>query len=182
MHVSHSPGDLYQQIHFNWQMIWAYLKAIVLNLQDKKGSMKVIDEHYQLGNDLYRNMLDSSMGYSCGYWKNAKTLYDAQTAKYDLICRKLGLKPGMSVLKIGCALEGLQNMQQNVMGLMSLVLPCQQIRQNLLVRHVWAFLLRSAFKVTEMLLRRLIESWKLGCSSTWDLETTGHSWKLSTGV
>ena len=68
--------------------------------------MKVIDEHYQLGNDLYRNMLDSSMGYSCGYWKNAKTLYDAQTAKYDLICRKLGLKPGMSVLDIGCGFGG----------------------------------------------------------------------------
>ncbi|MCY9871072.1 cyclopropane fatty acyl phospholipid synthase [Vibrio barjaei] len=58
--------------------------------------------HYDIGNDLYRAMLDKRMTYTCGYWKNADNLDDAQEAKLDLICRKLGLKPGMRVLDIGC--------------------------------------------------------------------------------
>jgi cyclopropane-fatty-acyl-phospholipid synthase len=51
-------------------------------------------------------MLDPTMTYSCGYWKNAKTLEEAQIAKYDLIARKLGLKKGMRVLDIGCGWGG----------------------------------------------------------------------------
>jgi cyclopropane-fatty-acyl-phospholipid synthase len=94
------------RIKLNWQMIYAYLKSLLTNLQDKKGSMKVIDHHYQLGNDLYAVMLDPTMTYSCGYWKNASDLTEAQNAKYDLICRKLALKPNMSVLDIGCGWGG----------------------------------------------------------------------------
>ncbi len=85
---------------------WAYLKAKLFNRQNRSGSMDVIHKHYQLGNKLYKNMLDSSMAYSCGYWKNAKNLDEAQIAKYDLIARKLGLKSGMSVLDIGCGWGG----------------------------------------------------------------------------
>jgi cyclopropane-fatty-acyl-phospholipid synthase len=47
-------------------------------------------------------MLDKRMVYSCGYWKQADTLDMAQEAKLDLICRKLELEPGMTVLDIGC--------------------------------------------------------------------------------
>ena len=47
-------------------------------------------------------MLDERMNYSCGYWQNAENLYQAQVNKLDLVCRKLHLKPGMSVLEIGC--------------------------------------------------------------------------------
>ena len=47
-------------------------------------------------------MLGPIMAYSCGYWKNATTLTEAQEAKLDLTCRKLQLKPGMRVLDIGC--------------------------------------------------------------------------------
>lgn len=90
----------------SWGMKWAYLKAKLFNRQSKSGSMKVINEHYQLGNDLYENMLDGLMTYSCGYWKNAKTLDEAQVAKYDLIARKLGLQKGMRVLDIGCGWGG----------------------------------------------------------------------------
>ncbi len=46
------------------------------------------------------------MTYSCGYWKSARTLDDAQEAKLDLLCRKAGLKPGMRVLDIGCGWGG----------------------------------------------------------------------------
>lgn len=85
---------------------WTYLKAKLFNRQNRLGSMDVINQHYQLGNDLYRAMLDPTMAYSCGYWKNAKNLDEAQIAKYDLIARKLGLKTGMTLLDIGCGWGG----------------------------------------------------------------------------
>jgi cyclopropane-fatty-acyl-phospholipid synthase len=47
-------------------------------------------------------MLDKRLVYSCGYWRNARTLNQAQESKLDLICRKIGLKRGMKVLDIGC--------------------------------------------------------------------------------
>jgi cyclopropane-fatty-acyl-phospholipid synthase len=52
---------------------------------------------------MFKAMLDEeTMSYTCGYWKDAKTLGEAQIAKIDLLCRKLSLKPGMRVLDIGC--------------------------------------------------------------------------------
>jgi cyclopropane-fatty-acyl-phospholipid synthase len=51
-------------------------------------------------------MLDRRMIYSCAYWKDADTLDDAQEAKLDLVCRKLGLEPDMRVLDIGCGWGG----------------------------------------------------------------------------
>src|SRR6056297_2111064 len=59
-------------------------------------------QHYDVGNDLYRRMLDSRMNYTCGYWRDAKNLDQAQEGKMDLVCRKIGLEPGMSVLDIRC--------------------------------------------------------------------------------
>jgi len=60
-----------------------------------------------VGNDLFELMLDPYMQYSCGYWKNATNLEEAQLAKLDLIARKMQLKPGMEVLDIGCGFGGL---------------------------------------------------------------------------
>ena len=51
-------------------------------------------------------MLDQRMIYSCGYWRNAANLDEAQEAKLDLCCRKLGLEPGMTLLDIGCGWGG----------------------------------------------------------------------------
>ena len=59
-------------------------------------------KHYDLGNDLYQRMLDKRLVYTCGYWKNADNLDDAQEAKLDLVCRKIGAKPGMKILELGC--------------------------------------------------------------------------------
>ena len=47
-------------------------------------------------------MLDARLTYSCGYWKEAETLAQAQEHKFDLICRKLNLQPGQRILDIGC--------------------------------------------------------------------------------
>ncbi|HEV8694058.1 MAG TPA: class I SAM-dependent methyltransferase, partial [Lysobacter sp.] len=78
------------------------LRARLFNLQSRRRSFVVGERHYDLGNDLYSAMLGKRLVYSCGYWHNAQTLDDAQEAKLDLVCRKLGLRPGMRVLDIGC--------------------------------------------------------------------------------
>jgi len=72
----------------------------------KQKSFEIAEEHYNLGNDLFKAMLDERMMYSCGYWKDVETLDEAQEAKLDLICRKLKLEPGMRVLDIGCGWGG----------------------------------------------------------------------------
>ncbi len=81
-------------------------KASVKNRYTLAGSKKNAEFHYNLGNDLYELMLDKRMIYSCGYWKGAKTLDQAQENKLDLICRKLKLNKGMTVLDIGCGWGG----------------------------------------------------------------------------
>ena len=78
------------------------IKGKLINRQSIKRAWRVGQAHYDLGNDFYSDMLDSRMTYTCGYWKDANTLEDAQEAKLDLICRKLKLEPGMKVLDIGC--------------------------------------------------------------------------------
>ncbi|MFD1215011.1 MULTISPECIES: cyclopropane fatty acyl phospholipid synthase [Microbulbifer] len=82
--------------------LWRITRSYLLNLQSERRAFQVGEHHYDLGNDFYQSMLDSRMTYSCGYWKDAKDLEQAQTAKLDLICRKLGLQPGMRLLDIGC--------------------------------------------------------------------------------
>ncbi|MGQ4276977.1 cyclopropane fatty acyl phospholipid synthase [Pseudidiomarina sp. E22-M8] len=82
--------------------LWHHLKARLLNLQSSKRAFQVGQHHYDLGNDLYRAMLDERMVYTCGYWHKADNLADAQRDKLELICRKLQLRPGMQVLDIGC--------------------------------------------------------------------------------
>lgn len=83
-------------------LVWNVLKAKLINMQSISKAYEVGERHYDLGNNLYKVMLDKRMAYSCGYWKNAKTLDQAQEAKLDLSCKKLGLKNEMRVLDIGC--------------------------------------------------------------------------------
>ena len=86
----------------NTTMIVQGLRARLFNLQNMRRAWQVGQEHYDIGNDLFEAMLDEHMAYTCGYWAEADNLSDAQTAKLDLICRKLGLQPGMTMLDIGC--------------------------------------------------------------------------------
>jgi cyclopropane-fatty-acyl-phospholipid synthase len=64
-----------------------------------------ISYHYDLSNEFYALVLDSRMAYSCAYWTSDAPDYDleqAQADKLDLVCRKLGLEPGMRMLDVGC--------------------------------------------------------------------------------
>lgn len=76
------------------------------NLQKPSRAFQIGRRHYDIGNNLYEKMLDKRWTYSCGYWKNAATLDEAQEAKLDLVCRKLKLQSGMRVLDIGCGWGG----------------------------------------------------------------------------
>ena len=63
----------------------------------------VIAHHYDLSNEFYELILDPSMAYSCAYYAEpGMRLAQAQQAKLDLICRKLGLGPGSRLLDVGC--------------------------------------------------------------------------------
>ncbi|SMG57577.1 cyclopropane fatty acyl phospholipid synthase [Cedecea sp. NFIX57] len=81
--------------------------ARVFNLQSRKRAWIVGKEHYDIGNDLFAAMLDPYMQYSCGYWKDAGNLEEAQRNKLHMICEKLQLKAGMKLLDIGCGWGGL---------------------------------------------------------------------------
>lgn len=83
-----------------------HLRARLVNLQQPRRAFEVGKQHYDIGNDFYAAMLDPSMTYSCGYWREASDLAEAQRAKLDLVCRKLKLEPGMRVLDIGCGWGG----------------------------------------------------------------------------
>jgi len=95
-------ADLINKVKGNWKMALQALRAKLFNMQSRSKAYEVGQKHYDLGNDLYCAMLDKRLNYTCGYWKNASNLDEAQEAKLELVCRKIGLKPGMHVLELGC--------------------------------------------------------------------------------
>lgn len=90
----------------SWSDRLAILQAKLMNKQSLNRAFQVGKHHYDKGNDLFTAMLDERMIYSCGYWKDADTLEEAQAAKLDLVCKKLDIRPGMRVLDIGCGWGG----------------------------------------------------------------------------
>jgi cyclopropane-fatty-acyl-phospholipid synthase len=97
-----SSQDLREQARKYWPAVLNAILSRAMNRQTAARSFKSGQAHYDIGNDLYTRMLDKRMAYTCGYWKDAKNLDEAQEAKFDLVCRKIGLKPGMTVLDLGC--------------------------------------------------------------------------------
>lgn len=72
-------------------------------LHSKRRDAEAIGHHYDVGNDFYALVLGPSMTYSCAVWgEGVDSLEEAQTAKVDLVARKLGLREGMRVLDVGC--------------------------------------------------------------------------------
>ena len=102
-------ADVDQRID-NWmklRFLGEVLRHALFNLQSNRRAFLVGEHHYDIGNDVFAAMLDSTMSYSCGYWHQATTLDEAQRNKLDLICRKLDLQPGERLLDIGCGWGGL---------------------------------------------------------------------------
>ena len=86
----------------SWRQMAMIVQAKALNLQSLSRAFEVGERHYDIGNDLYEAMLDRRMVYTSAYWRDAKTLDEAQEAKLDLVCRKIGARPGMKILELGC--------------------------------------------------------------------------------
>ncbi|MDQ6799067.1 MAG: cyclopropane-fatty-acyl-phospholipid synthase family protein [Actinomycetota bacterium] len=77
-------------------------------LHSRRRDREAVTHHYELGNDFYRLLLGPSMTYSCARFVHPDdSLETAQAAKYDLICRKLGLVAGMRLLDVGCGWGGM---------------------------------------------------------------------------
>jgi cyclopropane-fatty-acyl-phospholipid synthase len=95
-------ADLRSKIKGNLGLMATAVLAKVFNRQNRSGAKRDIGKHYDIGNDLYRAMLDKHMVYTCGYWPEAGSLDEAQEAKLDLVCKKIGCKPGDRILDIGC--------------------------------------------------------------------------------
>jgi len=96
-------ADLPSKLKGNWRLMLHALQARLFNLQSRRRAFQIGERHYDLGNDLYQAMLDKRMNYTCAYWKEGVTTLDeAQEAKLELVCQKIGLEPGMHVLDIGC--------------------------------------------------------------------------------
>src|ERR1041385_7093559 len=99
-------AELAGKVH-DIKTILLVLKTRLLNLQTTARAKQVAQAHYDLGNQLYQAMLDRRMQYTCAYWKDAATLDQAQENKLHLICRKLQLLPGMTLLELGGVFGGL---------------------------------------------------------------------------
>ncbi|MFI2027327.1 class I SAM-dependent methyltransferase [Streptomyces buecherae] len=99
---------------------WPLPKPPVEEVRARRGPLHTlrrdraaISHHYDVGNDFYELVLGPSMVYSCAYWPAPDAasqpapdagadLAEAQRAKLDLVCRKLGLEPGQRLLDVGC--------------------------------------------------------------------------------
>ncbi|MFH0873355.1 MAG: cyclopropane fatty acyl phospholipid synthase [Candidatus Komeilibacteria bacterium] len=95
-------AQLDKKVSYGWRFILQVLQAKLFNNQNLKLAAGNAESHYDLGNDLYTAMLDKRLVYTCGYWPQAQNLDQAQEAKLDLVCRKIGLRAGQRVLDIGC--------------------------------------------------------------------------------
>ncbi|MBU41669.1 MAG: cyclopropane-fatty-acyl-phospholipid synthase [Spirochaetaceae bacterium] len=93
------PSPL-EVIKFFWRLIQTH--------PTRKRARKNISHHYDLGNDFYSLWLDEQMQYTCAYFQHpSDSLEKAQKAKLDLVCRKLRLQPGDTVVEAGCGWGGL---------------------------------------------------------------------------
>jgi cyclopropane-fatty-acyl-phospholipid synthase len=102
-----------------WPFVWRTALArtfAALERQGPRQAAKFVAAHYDLGNDFFEVMLGRTMAYSCGYWKDVQDLDRAQDAKHRLICAKLELRPGDTLLDIGCGWGALAHHAASTIG------------------------------------------------------------------
>ena len=104
---------LYRSVHQARQKWPRWLEALWRNHSPRATGLSEarenIHHHYDLGNAFYQLWLDQAeMQYTCAYYETPDlTLEQAQLAKLEHVCRKLRLKPGMTVVEAGCGWGGL---------------------------------------------------------------------------
>ncbi len=102
--VSGVAGEHDQDPRFHVRNTWARL----VNRQSRARAEDVATVHYDLDLELYERMLDPTLTYTCAYWRDDRdTLETAQRTKLAMICDKLALSPGETLLDIGCGFGGL---------------------------------------------------------------------------
>src|SRR6201999_3649853 len=81
---------------------------LVGRLHSKSRDAQAISHHYDVSNRFYEWVLGPSMAYTCACYPTADaSLEEAQASKFDLVARKLGLRPGMRLLDVGCGWGGM---------------------------------------------------------------------------
>ncbi len=98
----------FQARRMSWGARLQVLRHALLTRNTMRGARRNIHHHYDLGNDFYKLWLDKSMTYSCAYFETPEdSLEQAQAQKHDHVCRKLRLKPGETLVDIGCGWGGM---------------------------------------------------------------------------
>jgi cyclopropane-fatty-acyl-phospholipid synthase len=107
-------------------------------LHSKERDAAAVQAHYDVGNDFYSLFLGSTMTYSCAVWERGDdmTLDEAQTAKYELICRKLALEPGMRLLDVGCGWGGMAMHAARHHGVRAIGITLSRSQQELASKRV----------------------------------------------
>ena len=111
-------GPYLDRIRLSWRKkLHLLYQALTLPVRSRNGAARTyrtpgramnnsrtsITHHYDVGNDFYRLWLDPEMVYSCAYFRDtSQSLAAAQRDKLDYLCRKLRLRPGQTLLDIGC--------------------------------------------------------------------------------
>ena len=85
-------AKLQERVKGNWKIKLDILKSRLFNLQSRKRAYQVGERHYDIGNDLYRRMLDKRMIYTCAYWKKARTLVTFKKLYYHFYGRRIAVK------------------------------------------------------------------------------------------
>lgn len=86
---------------------WAFRGLLALRRNDRARNQRDVSFHYDLGNEFFRIFLDETMTYSSGVFEHhGATMAEASIAKYERLCRQLGLRPHHRVLEIGCGWGG----------------------------------------------------------------------------
>jgi cyclopropane-fatty-acyl-phospholipid synthase len=99
-------AELHKQVSLSFREKASILVNRLLNMQTRRRSTKVVNEHYDPDSEIILSFLDPYKQYSCGYFKGTNDLNKAQEQKLDLICKKLMLSSDDKVLDIGCGYGG----------------------------------------------------------------------------
>ena len=127
------------------------------------------------GNDFFECMLDPSMQYSCAWFRDTDDLAQAQREKMDLICRKLGLEKGMSLLDIGCGWGGLARHAAEHYGCRVVGITISEEQRRYGAELLVASRSKFVFRITAKFRSSLIELSALGCWNTSGQRTTGST-------